>query len=239
MTIGYFTDCEDCENYENEDECLGCVHYDDWVDKFVPISSGKKAERANEQKREFLSKMMKDEVFMNLTPEFADRLKLAWKFVPKVEKENDKFYCVYCIKGYLMSVDGFRMAKIEAECPDELIGKHIVWDDLENKIYSRPADHVTPLSDGRGQELLNKAIGYEIKGIKSEIPFSDVNPGGERDKWHDIRLCGLIRLNREYVSDVLETIPDDEEIIVSYKCKEDPIRIKALGIDALILPIRE
>ena len=239
MTIGYFTDCEDCENYENEDECLGCVHYDDWTDNFTPISQDKKAEQAKAHKQEFLSQISKDGISILPNPKFMDRLTLAWKFVPKVEQLNGKLFCVYCTKNYLMACDTFKAAKIDCIVPNDLIGKHVVWDDDEKRLYVRKVDHVSPLSDGQFQAVFDKTVGREIKGIKSLIPFSDVQPDGVRDKWNDVRLNGSIRLNRECVSDIFDAIPDNEEIVVIYKGNRDRVKIKARGIEAIILPIRE
>jgi len=239
MTIGYFTDCEDCENYENEDECLGCVHYDDWVDNFIPISREKKAERSKKERQEFLSQIPKEIITIGLTPEFMNQLSLAWKFATKIEQLNSKLFCVYCTKDHLMACDTFKAAKIDCDAPAELVGKHIVWDVDENRLYVRPNDYVTPLSDGQFQAVFDKAAGREIRGIKSSIPFSDVNPDGEKDRWNDIRLNNSIRLNREYVSDVFDAIHDDEEIVVIYKGNHDLVKIKAMGIEAIILPIRE
>lgn len=74
-----FTDCEDCENYEDTDECLGCVYYDDWVDNFVPISPEKKAAVANEKRANAL--IPKEEVSAEPSLEFMEKFKTAWKFV--------------------------------------------------------------------------------------------------------------------------------------------------------------
>ena len=237
MTIGYFTDCEDCENYENEDECLGCVHYDDWVDKFVPISSGKKAERANEQKREFLSKMMKDEVFINLTPEFADRLKLAWKFVPKVEKENDKFYCVYCDQEGLTASDTHRLIRVEADCPKELLNRHLIWDEIEGKAYLRPTGFQSALSNGRAQELLNEPKRYEVRFRKGNIPFKDIENNLHPNE-EQLIIDGIVKFKKSYIDDALACIPDDEEITVKYGGKIDNAVIYAKGFKYLVMPIR-
>ncbi|OLN29938.1 hypothetical protein [Desulfosporosinus metallidurans] len=234
-----FTDCEECEHYEDEDECLGCFHSDDWVDNFVPITPEKKEDRAKEQKRKFIASITKEEISIVPSPEFMDRLKLAWKFATKVEHENDKLFCVYCGKDYLMASDTYRLAKIEADCLEEFVGKHIVWDDVEHKLYVRPADHVSPLSDGQAQEVLDNAKGYEIKGLKSTMPFKDIPLDGIDKSETHVRLNYAVRLNKSYVNDVLDAIPDDEEIIIIHGGKLEAIRIKALGIDAVILPVRE
>ena len=239
MTIGYFTDCEDCENYEDEDECLGCVHYDDWVDNFTPISLDKKAERTKKERQEFISQIPKEVVSMELTPEFINKLSLAWKFATKIEQLNAKLFCVYCTEKHLMACNTFEAAKIDCTVPDELVGTHIVWDADENRIYVRNEDHVSPLSDGQFQAVFDKTIGYEIRGNKCSMSFSDVHPDMEKDKWNDVRLNGSIRLNREYVNAVFDEIPDDEEITIIYKGDRDPIKIKAIGIEVIILPIRE
>ena len=232
-------DCEKCDNYEDYGACISCMHSPNLEDNFESSSPEKKVERVKEHRAKFITSIPKEEVSIEPTPEFMERLKLAWKFTPTVESENERHYCVYCGKNYLMSTDQYRMARIDADCPKEFIDRHLVWDDLENKLYIRAAKYETVLSNGQAQELLDKSEGWKITGIKSSIPFKDIQPSeGDDVKDGKVTLCNIVRLKKFYVNDVLEIIPDDELITVTYKGMVDAIRIKALGIDALILPIR-
>ena len=235
-------DCEECDNYEDVDTCYDCEHNPNLFCRFEDIDPVKKAERAARHKKQFIASVPKAEVFITPTPEFMKKLKLAWKFAMKAEREGEKLFCVYCGKGYLLATDTFRMARIDADCPKEIIGKHIILDDVEDKLYSKPDDHTSVLSNGQAQVIIDNVIGWEIKGLKSTMPFEDCQV--ERSKWtkedhSHVSFNNVCKLNKAYVEDVLDAIPDDEEITIVYKGKEDAIRIKALGIDALILPIRE
>ena len=231
-------DCEECIHFEDEDECLGCVHYDEWFDKFVQITPAQKLERANERKRLFHAHIPKEEVPIILSPEFMERLNIAWKFVPPVEKENFKLYCVYCGQGYLMSSDAFRLIKVYADCPQEFIGRHLLLDDIENNVYLLPPNFSSLFSNGSGQSIIDEATSLAvITGLKSEIPIEEVS--GDKLRENDIRIKGVCRLNKLYLNDVLDLIPDDEIFQLFYRGATDAIRIKAQGIDALVLPVRE
>lgn len=231
-------DCEECVYFENEDECLGCVHYDEWFDKFVQITPAQKLERANERKRSFNARIIKEEVLLGLTGEFMKRLKVAWKFVPPVERENFKLYCVYCGQGYLMSSDAFRLIKVYADCPQEFIGRHLLLDDIENNVYLLPSNFSSPFLNGSAQSIIDEAASTAvISCLKSEISLEEVT--GDKKRENDVRIKGVCRLNKSYLNDVLDLIPDDEVFQLYYRGAIDAIRIKAKCIDALVLPVRE
>lgn len=232
-------DCEECANYEDWSTCDDCIHNEDRYDRFVQANPEILAEMAKKQISEFIARIPKEEISIELSPDFMDRFMLAWKFAMKANEGNDRFFCVYCDQDSLMASDSRRLVKIEADCPKEFVTRHLVFDDIENKLYLRTANFQSALSNGQAQELLNTPKRYEVKAFKDSMPFKDVEPdkdAEERD--HKVIIDDIVKFKKSYIDDALECIPDDEEITVKYGGKIDHAVIYAKGFKYLVMPIR-
>lgn len=231
-------DCEECANYNDWGTCDGCIHNEDHMDLFVQANPEILAEMAKKQTSEFIARIPKEEVSIELSPEFIDRFKLAWKFSMKAEKEVDKFFCVYCDQDSLSASDTHRLIKIEADIPPEFVNRHLILDENENRVYLRRSDFQSALSNGQAQELLNTPKRYEVKVFKDSAPFKDVEQvkGSEEDP--QVIIDGIVKFKKSYIYEALDCIPDEEEITVKYGGKLDNVLIYLKGFQYAVMPIR-
>ena len=242
MYFGDDVDCEECANYKDWSTCEDCIHNEDHYDHFIQANPEILAKMAEDQKRRFLDSIKKEEISIDPNPIFMEKLSQAWRFVPKIEREHKQLFCAYCgqdREGYLMATDGYRLVKINVDHHEQFVGKHLILDDIENKIYALPIDFSSPLSNGSAQGLLDKIDGARIKFFKDTVPFKEMIPGDGVEKEDPQILIGnIVRIKKRYIDEILDCIPDFDEITLTYGGKVDSVGIDSQVFKALIMPIR-
>jgi len=246
----YEVDCVKCAYYKDDTVCMECIHNPFYEDYFMPATPEMVEKLRQENIRNFISEIPKDEVTTNIPAEFLEGVKKVWRFVPDPEEKNYKFYFVYCGNDALMASDTKRIIKLYMDVPSEFVGKYVLWDGHENKLYTRKNTNCTLMDcadvfeNGTAQRLFDEARnGEKLITTKADIPIWEkesefVEP---RVVLYERRvvLNERVVINKSYLDDILDLIPEGQNINITIRGQHDAVRFDTDGFEALVMPIRE
>lgn len=213
-----------------------CVHnYDD--DFFEELSEEEIKKREEDRRLKFRESLKGEKLEIALEDDFKQAFALAYNFTSR-EWSRPEYWCVYCGKDFLMATDAHALAKIKANVPEILVGRHVVNYDKEGVFLAK--EYPPVFANGRAQELLDKARTGEA--IRKTL----IKDGLDRffvqypDDLRFVQIEGGPVLQKVFLECALAAIEDDEEFTVWYVpgSKVEPLLIEGKRIECLILPVR-
>ena len=234
-------DCDVCKK-RNTGFCEDCIHnYEDLPDLYEEIPEEVIKEREELELREFKELLKGEKLEIVLDDDFKRSFTLAHNFTSR-DIHYPEFWCVYCGEGFLMACDTHALAKIKAEVPKGLVGKHLIDYDQEGIFTAKDPSPV--FAGGYAQRLLDEArANAQIVRTVTKQSLDNFVLVGEYAGDASLILAkiqGGPVLNSGYLDRALAVIEEDEEFSIRYEADRNTrkaVLIEGKSIECVIFPV--
>ena len=233
-------DCAKCVKRIDKFSCDDCIHhYEDLPDLFEKISKGELNERKELELQKFKESLKGEKLEIRFDDDFERSFALAHNFISR-DIHYPEFWCVYCGEGFLMACDIHALAKIKAEVPKGLVGKHLIDYDQEGVFTAKGPSPV--FAGGYAQRLRDEARANAT--IVEKLPKRSLYDFVR--KYEDDTTSNLVKLldgpvlNSAFLDRALAAIDEDEEFSMSYEADRNTrkaVLIEGKRIECVIFPV--